>query len=264
MFEKLIGDGALKNVVFVTTMWSSVDHALGLGREKELLENPAFFGAMREHGAGTARFDGTTEGAYNIIRSVSAKTTFPLNIQQEIIDKNLPLAETEAGKQVLASVAELQLQYKREISQLQSEMSDAIKQNDNSFAKALAEMSKEYEGKLASAQAQINALQSRNPEIEVLQIRHEQEMANLRDSLEDRMRFLEEQAGPPPPAYVEVGRTSDEGRESFLRFLILFLWTLSVSSVIFFRTFIKRLLRPRVPVGYRRLEWTCVCFESSS
>lgn len=182
LFEKLIGDGALKNVVFVTTMWSSVDHALGLGREMELLENPRFFGAMMERGANTARFDGTTDGAYNIIRSVSTKTTFPLAIQQEIIDKNLPLAETEAGKQVLASVTELQLRYKREISELPSEMSNAIMQNDNSFAKAVAEMSKEYEDKLASAQVQINVLQSRNPEIEALQIRHEQEMNNLRDS----------------------------------------------------------------------------------
>jgi hypothetical protein len=70
-------------------------------------------------------------------------------------------------------------------------MKEALSQNDRSTSETLKNLS-EYDRRLALAQAQIDALHSWNPEIEALQIRHEQEMKSLKDSLEDRMLFLEQ------------------------------------------------------------------------
>jgi hypothetical protein len=267
MFKKLIGDDALDNVVLVTTMWNQIDQVKGAERERELLDTSGFWGRMVSLGSSVARFDGTRKGAYSIIQSQLNKTTRTLNIQKEMIDEHLQLADTEAGKEVLANITELKLKHQREISGLRSDMEEALSQNDRAAAEALAELSEEYDRKLAIAQAQIDALQSRNPEIEALQIRHEQEMKSLKDSLEDRMRFLEEQASAPPPAYAEAGITSDEDVRDLAqsatshntntsRSIIFHLWTLFIC----FGRLIRILLRPRVHAGYRRLEWTCVCF----
>jgi DNA-binding ferritin-like protein len=208
-FKKLIGNDALHNLALVTTMWDQIDEVKGAEREKALVDTSEFWGTMISHGSTVARFDGTKEGAADIVRSLLNRTTRTLNIQKEMIDDRLQLEETEAGKEVLANITELKLQHQREIRALRSDMEEALSQNDKIAAEALAEMANEYDRKLAIAQDQIYALQSRNPEIEALQIRHQQEIKSLKDSLEDRM-LLEEQASVPPPAYAEAGRTIDE------------------------------------------------------
>jgi hypothetical protein len=42
-----------------------------------------------------------------------------------------------------------------------------------------------------------------------------------------------------------------------LRSILFHLWTIFIC----FGWLIRKLLRPRVPAGYRRLEWICVCFR---
>lgn len=267
-FRKLIGDDALHNVVLVTTMWDHVDQVGGAERERTLVDTPEFWGTMVRRGSTVARFDGTREGASSIVRSLLNKTPRTLNIQKEMIDDLLQLEDTEAGKEVLANITKLKLEHQREIRALRSDMEEALSQNDKVAAEALAIMSEDYDRKLAFAQAQIDALQSRNPEIEALQIRHGQEIKSLKDSLEDRMRFLEEQASAPPPAYAEAGMTMDEDARDpaqsatspnmyTSQSIIFYVWIWTL--FIYFARLIRKLLRPRVRAGYRRLEWTCVC-----
>ena len=256
MLRKLAGDDALHNVTFITNRWDQVEESHGAARERELVDNPNFWGGMVRLGSTVARFDGTTEGTYTIIRSLLNRIMRPLNIQKEMIDDHLQLADTEAGKEVLANISELKLQHQREISELRSLMEETRQQNDKAASMEVAELSREYDRKLALTQTQIDKLQSRNPEIEALQIRYEQEMLRFKDSMEARMRFLEEQASDPPPAYAEAGMTSDEDVRGPSQSIMFRLWTLFIC----FRKFYQRILRPKVPPGYRRLEWACVCF----
>jgi hypothetical protein len=176
MFRKLIGDHALRNVVVVTTMWSQIDQIMGAERERELVNTPKFWGTLVSRGSSVARFDGTREGAFSILHSQLNKTTRTLNIQKEMIDDHLQLPDTEAGKEVLASITHFKLEHQKEIERLRSHMKEALSQNDRSTSETLKNLSEEYDRRLAPAQAQIVALHSRNPEIEALQIRHEQEM----------------------------------------------------------------------------------------
>jgi hypothetical protein len=204
-FKKLIGVNALHNVVLVTTMWDRIDEVQGTKREEALVRTPEFWGAMMSHGSTAARFNGSREGASIIIRSLLNNTAMALKIQEEMIDDRLHLEETEAGKELLAIITKLKLQHEREILALRSEMEEALSHNDKVHAEEVAQMSENYNRELAIAQAQIHALHSRNPEIEALQTRHEQEMESLMDSLEDRMRPQKSVKGLPSHA-----RESDE------------------------------------------------------
>ncbi|KAL9040600.1 MAG: hypothetical protein Q9214_004423 [Letrouitia sp. 1 TL-2023] len=268
VFKKLIGDFALSNVVLVTTMWDGIEQAIGVERERELVSNSLFWGDMVRAGSTVARFDKTRECAYNIIRLRLKTHTRILTIQEEMVDDKTTLAETGAGKEVLAEMTKLKFEHQKEMSQLRSDMKEALDKHDEAAAKDLTEVSKRYRDEIAGMEAQINALQSRSPETEALQIRHEQELKSLRDTLEDRMSFLEEQASVPPPSYVEAKMTSEENvptptqsaashNTKMSQSIVLRIWTL----FIWLRRLVRLILRPRVPAGYRRLEWTCSCGE---
>jgi hypothetical protein len=179
MFRKLIRNDALHNVELVTTMWHLADQVQSTEREKVLIDTDEFWRTMVRNGSTVGRFDGTVEGAYNIIQSLLNRTARILNIQKEMIDDHLQLAETEAGKEVLANLTGLKLQHERDISELSLLIDEAFSQNDPAMVGAWVEMSAGYDRKLTIAQAQIDALQSRNPKMEALQIRHGQEIKGL-------------------------------------------------------------------------------------
>lgn len=263
MFKNLIGSVFFPNVMFVTTKWDIVEQAVGAIRENELMTNSSFWGKMVSAGSAVVRFDGTRDCAYNILRQRLNADTKVLTIQKEIIDAKLALAETEAGKVVLAEMTKLKLEHQKDMRQIRSDM-EASNERDKVDAQELAD-------KLARAEAQIIVLQSRSPEIEVLQKRHEQELKRLRDSLEDRIGILEQQTNIPPPSYEEAEMTSEENSRirtrsaafhgsRILPLVAFYLWALFICL----KKYVGRLLRPRVPPGYRRLEWTCVCFLSLS
>lgn len=259
MFKKLIGSSALPNVILVTTMWDLVDQAIGANRERQLVTTPEFWGDMVSRGSTVVHFDGTKECAFDILRSRLKEETRVLTIQKEIVDSKITLAKTKAGKEVLAAITETKLSYQRQIEALRKE----ALHKEAAEARALAKVSEEYQHKLVKAEAQISVLQSRSPEIEALQIRHEQELKRL----QGRISILEEQASIPPPSYMEVEMTSEENvriptrrtasrNTKMPQSIVFHLWTLFIWLI----KFIQLLLRPRVPAGYRRLEWTCVCF----
>ncbi|KAL9597853.1 MAG: hypothetical protein Q9219_004874 [cf. Caloplaca sp. 3 TL-2023] len=270
MFKKLIGDSAFPNVVLVTTMWDDSEQARYAKRERELVSDSRFWGAMVRAGSMVARFDGTRECAYNIIRLRLKTRTRILTIQKEMVDNKITLPETEAGKEVLAEMTKLKLEHQREMSQLRSDMKEALNEHDEAASKLFTEMSKQYRDEITHMEAQINALQPRSPETAALQPQYEQELKRLRDSMEDRMSFLEEQASVPPPSYVEAKMTSEENVPTptqsaashimkMSQSIVFHIWTL----FIWLRRLFRLILRPRVPAGYRRLEWTCVRFSLS-
>ncbi|KAF8438394.1 P-loop containing nucleoside triphosphate hydrolase protein [Boletus edulis BED1] len=101
VFKGLCGKVNMKNVVLVTTMWDEVED-LSVGSKREENLSSVFWKDMIRHGSRTCRFQGTLESAWDIIdcldleRSGQRRTT--LQIQQEMVDRGLPLHETLAAK----------------------------------------------------------------------------------------------------------------------------------------------------------------------
>ncbi|KAJ4997042.1 P-loop containing nucleoside triphosphate hydrolase protein [Colletotrichum sp. SAR 10_66] len=102
MFKKLCGPEALKHVVLVTTMWELVDEKTGLERQAELETTEDFWGYMLAKGSRIEKHMNTAHSAHhNISRFMSqSRPTTPvlLAIQDEMVNKNKNLDETEAGK----------------------------------------------------------------------------------------------------------------------------------------------------------------------
>ncbi len=55
--RKLIGDGFLKNVAIVTTMWSDVDKKLAIAHEKELQTDTLFYKPILKKGGKMFRYE---------------------------------------------------------------------------------------------------------------------------------------------------------------------------------------------------------------
>jgi hypothetical protein len=100
IFKRLIGDKKLDNVTFVTTQWDHVDSAKGRIRMPE-----DRWERMLDGGCTMESFDGTPEGAHDILRKILVRERGPvLNIQKEFVDQELDLLETAAGKLIREEV----------------------------------------------------------------------------------------------------------------------------------------------------------------
>jgi GTP-binding protein EngB required for normal cell division len=108
LFSRLVGKNAFPHVVFVTTMWGKLDenglkHAYK--REMELKEK--FWREMILEGSTVQRFDGTRASAEGIVSQlVGVANPVVLQIQHELIDREMALAATAAGAVLVPEVEE--------------------------------------------------------------------------------------------------------------------------------------------------------------
>jgi hypothetical protein len=75
MFRRLCGRSALRNLVFVTTMWD-LEAGRGESRERELRKDFS----MTAGGSRMARFDGSLDSAWEIIDMFWSKPTCDMNL----------------------------------------------------------------------------------------------------------------------------------------------------------------------------------------
>ena len=125
MFQKLVGDKSMKNVVLVTTMWGKLQSSDdGDARVKQLTETGKFWGGMITSGARHERYDGTKVDAHRIIHMMLDNAPCKLQIQEEL-DHGQKLANTTAGKEVADRLETLKAHHTEEIAGLTQEFSQA-------------------------------------------------------------------------------------------------------------------------------------------
>ncbi|KAF8557842.1 hypothetical protein OG21DRAFT_1406255 [Imleria badia] len=129
VFKDLCGDGNLKNIVLVTTMWDEVkDQAVGSQREDELLSD--FWKDMIRQGSRSYRFEGTRDSAWEIINRLelegARQTRIQLQIQVEMVDRGLELHETTAAKTLLRFLIQLAGEFKKAWSKLRNKARRSI------------------------------------------------------------------------------------------------------------------------------------------
>jgi hypothetical protein len=107
--RKLVGEEQLSNVTLVATQWNAVDTKTGKERRRQLRQWDYLRGAMVDWGSTIEPFNGTREGAHNILRKILSKERKAvLNIQREMLDQELKLSETAAGKLIREDIEKLQ------------------------------------------------------------------------------------------------------------------------------------------------------------
>jgi len=145
MFGKLCGDNPASKVIFVTTMWDKTSTRQGEQREqREKRENELkekYWRPMLELGARTDRFLQNNENcAQDIVKRLLdpyASEATPTLLQEETVDQNRAIVETEAAKALYSQMQTLLSQHKAALEDLQ----EAAKRTNN--PQMLAELQKE-------------------------------------------------------------------------------------------------------------------------
>ena len=152
MLRKLCGADAASKVIFVTTMWDKTSTRIGEQdvqkhkerrqrerREQELMDK--YWQPMLELGARTDRF--LQDMGYCALDTIkrlldsSASEAKPTLLEQEVVEQNRAIVETEAGKALYSQMQTLLSQHKTAITELQ----EAAKKTNN--PKMLADLKKE-------------------------------------------------------------------------------------------------------------------------
>jgi hypothetical protein len=146
LFKKIIGEDALSNIVFATTMWGNVTNiSEASGRDSELRE--VYWGDMMAKGSSATRFEGTTASAQGIVSMLLGKRPVVLKVQEQLVDYKMSLNETAAGAFLEPTIQDEKEQYQKLLKLLESELQfernnnrrlitqRAIKRNSKGLAK---------------------------------------------------------------------------------------------------------------------------------
>ena len=130
MFGRLCGDRAAKRVRMVTTMWDKAkDRNVAETRASEL-ENK-FWKPLIDEGARHHRFRNTRESAWNIIHDATGNPE-ALLLQEELVDTEMRLNETIAGKALYSQYQKCFQTQKETMKQL---LDEAKMQQDPAMAR---------------------------------------------------------------------------------------------------------------------------------
>lgn len=102
MLKNVYGDDALRNVVFVTSMWDVVPEASAEARERQLVDMTQFSGSIVSKGSTVLRHDNTAASARAIVGSLidNGDAAVKLDIPEEMADKGKLPDKTEASQEL--------------------------------------------------------------------------------------------------------------------------------------------------------------------
>ena len=122
LFEKICGEGAMKNVVIVTTMWEDVEENVGKAREQELATKSLFFQTAIQQGANMDRLQNNSESAKRVVSRFLPNPYRRLQMQRELVDENKQVPETEAGGILSDILRQQEERHQREMEKLREEL----------------------------------------------------------------------------------------------------------------------------------------------
>lgn len=174
MFQKLVGDHNMRNVILLTTMWGKLQPSdNGEARVKQLTETGKFWGGMISCGANHEKYDGTKEDALRIVQMMLDNAPCRLQIQEEH-DNGKKLADTTAGKEVADRLEALKAHHAQEMTEMKEQVNLVAQQGNEKLKQELQTLYKDelrQKQEIAEAQrklqqAEIESLQQRFAELE--------------------------------------------------------------------------------------------------
>ncbi|KAF7191565.1 hypothetical protein HII31_07067 [Pseudocercospora fuligena] len=187
MFKDLVGQDGFPGIILATTMWDTLeDKSLGEQREQELVSKQSFWGGMVERGSRVMRHTRTRESAMTILEAIiTRKHPFALKIQEEMVEENLVLHDTAAGKQVNQDLLELQQKYQKELDALKRDMIEA----DSDAQKEISRLMQQHRLDLENIDTDRHRLEVDMANLEAERTR---ELESLQEKLDARERKLSE------------------------------------------------------------------------
>ena len=139
MFQKLVGSDSLCNVIIVTTMWGTIDKAVGEKREEELKSKDVFFKPLLDQKAQIFRHYPGTDSAEGIVNTILKNDPRVLLIQTELSEPGSRLVDTSAGVEIVAEFERLDERDKKKLEAVAKELEQAHEVGDNAIIAELKE-----------------------------------------------------------------------------------------------------------------------------
>jgi len=146
----------MENVFLTTTQWANVDPTEGQAREDELQED-GLWGELISMGATLQRFHGTRESGFELIHKLMSNQEKTLDIQDQIVRKNMTLLETNAGQCINEELIAQEKKFKEQLDSLEKRLQDVVGAMGREMENLIAEQEKTRE-KLKEAEAGMKLL----------------------------------------------------------------------------------------------------------
>jgi septin family protein len=188
MFRKLCGQGGLRSVACVTSMWSLCSADDGQRRERQLMQQNDLWKYLLDNGVRAFRHDANKASAERILRHlIQQRRPVALDIQVEMVDHGLRLSQTAAGKEVQGDLDKLKEQHQQEMQEIRAEMEDAIREKDLERRKELEEYQKQIQQQVAKQEEEMKRLEASREQLRrEMQEQHSRELASMRSEWERR------------------------------------------------------------------------------
>lgn len=136
MFQQLVGDESLKNVVLVTTHWNKQDKQ-HKHREDEL--KAKYWKMMTLHGSRVERHDGSKASAVRLIQSLLAKPPTVIKIVDELVEQGLRWEDTAIGKTIYRELSHRQAIVEENLKAVKHQLSETERKRELDAKKAQKE-----------------------------------------------------------------------------------------------------------------------------
>ncbi|KAA8913674.1 P-loop containing nucleoside triphosphate hydrolase protein [Sphaerosporella brunnea] len=158
LFRSLCGESALRNVLLTTTQWSNVDPIKGEERERELKTKGKFWKPPLDRGATLSRFYGDQQSGLELIHKLMGREPKALDIQEQIVDQNMPLIGTSAGQALHQSLLKSLNSCAEDLESTKEALQEAQKSNDTELVGLLTNDMRKAKGGLNIIQAELRLL----------------------------------------------------------------------------------------------------------
>lgn len=232
LFQKLVGSQSLKNVILVTTHWSSTENKDLHSREKEL--RTSFWKPMIKQGSQVFRHAGTVDSARAIASNLINKPPIVPQITDELVKQKLRFGDTEAFKLLNDDLKAYGADLKDEINIISNQLKDMTKQRAQDALAAKKEK-EQLVKKLDSAFQEAAKREDASMELQALNkrlsIERSERLKDIQDLKKEKERYEKllddtamhqkqlEQTLTIPTAFYPVDAIFE-----FLRFVGMFSW----------------------------------------
>ena len=206
MFRKLCGEQGLGSVVLATTMWSLCPAADARRREDQLVNQNDLWKFLVGRGARVFRQDdGAVSGQKIIDYLINRAQPVTLDIQREMVDQGLKLAETGAGREVQEELERLKEKHEKEMREIRQEMEEAIKEKDEERQEELREYRAQIDRQMREAAEQTKQLEASREQLRrEMKEQHSREIEQLRNEIARRQQELERTSRENNERYEEL------------------------------------------------------------
>jgi hypothetical protein len=195
-FKQLCGENCFKNITLGTSFWSAIAQELGCQHEKELIENPDYWGAMLQRGSQIVRIPDDQVLARELIFHFIKNCPNTLQAQRETVIEGKTFDQTYATQHLRheEELKAIQEENKRKLQDQQAFYDAQLKERERNAEAEIKIRREEQQRRLAAQEEESKRLEAEKKAEEDRWKAEEEALKAERERLERESNELAEQA----------------------------------------------------------------------